>query len=81
MIERRKQRQLAEIGFERKKALEAESQRKAEKHELAQEVGKLKKQLMEIRVAKHYMAELRRIKPQGPAREQEFELVEAKSAA
>jgi len=52
LLERRKQRQLAEIGFERKKQAEAEAQRKKEKHELAQDIAKLKKQLLEIRFAK-----------------------------
>jgi hypothetical protein len=35
LMERRKQRQLAEIGFERKRLAEEEAKRKAEKHELA----------------------------------------------
>ena len=52
LMDRRKQRQLAEIGFERKKQAEAEAQRKSEKHELAQDIAKLKKQFLEIRLAK-----------------------------
>jgi hypothetical protein len=35
LMERRKQRQLAEIGFERKRLAEEEAKRKAEKHEFA----------------------------------------------
>ena len=88
LMERRKQRQLAEIGFERKQAAEAqaklkeeEAQRKSEKHKLAQEVVGLKKQLLEIRVAKGLIAQLRQTVPSQPDDEQEFAITQVQSAA
>ena len=58
LAERRKQRQLAEIGFERQKRAAAEEQRKAEKHETAQGLANVKKQLDEIKLAKQLAAML-----------------------
>ena len=95
LMERRKQRQLAEIGFERQKAgeaqakrqeeaarhKEAEARRKAEKHELVQEVTNLKKQLLEIRLAKHLIAAMNKNVGSTAAREQEFELNQLSLAA
>ena len=52
LAERRKQRQLAEIGFERQKHAAAEEKRKAEKHETAQSIAKVKQQLLELKLAK-----------------------------
>jgi hypothetical protein len=50
LMERRKQRQLAEIGFERKRQAEADEKRKAEKHEVTMAIATLKKQTLEIKV-------------------------------
>jgi hypothetical protein len=56
LAERRKQRQLAEIGFERKKQAAAEEKRKAEKHETAQGIANIRKQLLELKLAKNLAA-------------------------
>ena len=102
LMERRKQRQSAEIGFERKKALEAdeerkkaqaerdkqraehdkaEAQRKAEKHQTAQEIANLKKQLLEMRFAKDLVAQLSRTTPSPAAQSRDFAVTEFASAA
>ena len=52
LMERRKQRQLAEIGIERKKQAAAEQTRKTEKHEAGMAIAKVRKQLLEIKAAK-----------------------------
>ena len=52
LMERRKQRQLAEIGIERKKHAAAEETRKAEKHQVAIAIAKARKQHVEIKAAK-----------------------------
>jgi phytoene dehydrogenase-like protein len=81
LMERRKQRQLAEIGFERKRLAEEAAKRKAEKHKLAQEVIKLKKQLQEIRVAKAFIGTLNQNVPKPAAQEREFAVGGAQKAA
>jgi hypothetical protein len=63
LMERRKQRQLAEIGIERKKEAAAEQTRKAEKHEVGIAIAKARKQLLEIKAAKA----LADILPDNPA--------------
>jgi F0F1-type ATP synthase assembly protein I len=80
-MERRKQRQLAEIGFERKRLAEEEAKRKAEKHKLAQQVVNLKKQLLEIRVAKAFIGSLNQNVPKPTTQEREFAVGGAQKAA
>ena len=76
LMERKKQRHLAEIGFERKKQAAAEAQRKSEKHELAQDIAKLKKQLLEIRFAKASVALLTKNVIPKASEPQNFEMTE-----
>jgi F0F1-type ATP synthase assembly protein I len=80
-MERRKQRQLAEIGFERKRLAEEEAKRKAEKHQAAQQVVNLKKQLLEIRVAKAFIGSLNQNVPKPATQEREFAVGGAQKAA
>jgi hypothetical protein len=80
LSDRRRKTQLAEIGFERKKHSEAESQRKSEKHALALTAANLKNQLLELRLAKAFVSEIRKTVPSQPPQEREFEFSRAKSS-
>jgi hypothetical protein len=81
LMERRKQRQLAEIGFERKRLAEEEAKRRAEKHQTAQEIADLKKQLLEVQIGKNYLAQLReKVAPKVPSG-REFEVAAAEKVA
>jgi hypothetical protein len=81
LVDRRSKRQLAENGIERKKHVEADAKRKNERHELTLELGKLKKQGLEIRNARIYMSELSKIQSPQASKAPEFALTELKSAA
>ena len=52
LMQRRKQRQLTEIGFERKEQAEADQKRKSEKHEANLEIATLRRQILELRFNK-----------------------------
>jgi hypothetical protein len=80
LADRRRQRHLAEIGSERKKQAEAEAQRKSERHTLAAKTANLRNQLLEVRLAKSYMAEMRKITPPQQPQERGFEFVQSTSA-
>jgi hypothetical protein len=54
LIQRRKERQIAERGFVSQKHAEAEETRKAEKHAQAMAIGKARLQMTEIRAAKAF---------------------------
>jgi len=81
LMERRKQRQLAENGFERKKQAEAEAQRKAEKHEIAIATAKVRHQFEEMRATRAYISTMNRTIASPDPKTEEFAVMESRSAA
>ena len=69
LSERRKQRQLAEIGFERKKHAEADQKRKAEKHQVHMDTAILRQQLTDLKLSKTIATALPSKLPKEPALE------------